>query len=108
MFTFGPNGITAITENAVNAMITGARKYKNLSDRLVQMSCLNSIFPASASAWNKPSGPATLGPLRVCNSPSPRRSTQSAMITERIRKMTINSALISVSHHVSSEKSAGT
>ena len=70
------------------------------------MSSLNRSLTASAKAWNRPRGPATLGPGRVCMRPRPRRSTHRASRTLRMRKTMMKTALMRDSHQVSSLKSA--
>gem|GEM_PF-4263546 len=75
---------------------------------LSQKSSFMMSLPASATAWSSPSGPLTLGPRRVCMRARPRRSTHSAIMTLTMRKATMKTALMRVSHQVSAEKSATT
>ena len=76
-----PNGITAQAINAKVIVTIGAKIKIILFEVAGIIFSLKIYFKASASDWNNPKGPTTLGPLLFCTKAQTLRSSQTISAT---------------------------
>src|SRR3954470_12403305 len=83
----GANGITAQAPKARVKLIRGASRKTTLSALDGMITSLTKNLMKSAKDWNRPNGPTTLGPLRICTPAQTLRSPQSRKASETITPM---------------------